>query len=238
MMTQRVITAEFLPTQIAGLTFWLDSVDLTHITKDGSNNITAWLDRSGNGNNATDSSAAPVWTANQINGLPAVYFNGSAEMGLPAGLFGIPNGASTLFVVARRSTDSGNFETILSLSDATAADYFMIYGTTAGTVLFKSRDGAGGAVTATTTTTNTNILMGRRSGTTQALAVNGGTEVTNTSAVDSASIDSGDIGASHSNNLRLTGYVGEYLLYNSSLSAANITKVLRYLSRKWGVALA
>lgn len=41
--------------------------------------VTSWLDSSSNGINLTNDSSAPVWTANQINGLPAVTFNGNTD---------------------------------------------------------------------------------------------------------------------------------------------------------------
>jgi hypothetical protein len=41
--------------------------------------VTAWADSSVNGVNLTKDSSSPVWTASQINGLPAVTFNGSTD---------------------------------------------------------------------------------------------------------------------------------------------------------------
>jgi len=160
-------------------------------------------------------------------------------MDLPSGLFSIPNGNNTLFVVSQRASESGNVETVINLSDGTALDYFFAYGATEGDALFKSRDGAGGTVTnGSNTLTNYNIFRGRRSGTTQALAVNGAAEVTNASGVSSAGIDSGDIGAGNADNFMLTGNVGEIIIYNTSLSTANILLVETYLANKWGLTLA
>jgi hypothetical protein len=230
----------FTPVDISGLAAWYDATDFSFVTKDGSNLVSNWGDKSSGGNNATATSDdRPLLQANEQNSLPTINFDGSQQMDLPSGLFSIPNGNSTLFIVSQRASESGGAETIINLSDGTAADFFIIYAAVAGSVTYKSRDGAGGTVTNTgNTLTNYNIFRGRRSGTTQALAVNGGTEVTNASGVSSAGIDSGDIGASNNDNLLLTGNVGEIIIYNTSLSTANILLVETYLANKWGLALA
>ena len=230
----------FTPTDLSNLSVWYDATDFNFITKDGSNLVSSWGDKSGGGNNATATGGdRPLLQANEQNSLPTINFDATDQMDLPSGLFSVPNGNSTLFIVSQRASESGNLEAVFSLSDGTALDYFLVYATAAGTVTYKSRDGAAGSLSsAGHTLTNYNILRGRRSGTTQALAVNGATEVTNASGVSSAGIDSGDIGAGNADNFLLTGNIGEIILYNTSLSAANILLVETYLANKWGLTLA
>ena len=230
----------FSPTDISTLAAWYDATDFNFVTKDGSNLVSNWGDKSGNSNDATATAGdRPTWQTNQQNSLPTINFDGSDQLDLPSGLFSIPNGSNTMFIVSQRATESGSVETVLNLSDATAADYFLIYAAADGSISFKSRDGAGGTVTNTgNTLTNYNIFRGRRDGTTQALAVNGGTETTNASGVSSASIDSGDIGASNNDNLMLMGNIGEIIIYSANLSAADIALVETYLANKWGLTLA
>lgn len=78
-----------------GLAAWWDANQV------GIGAVNTWTDASGNGKNATRpfGYTAPVNTANQINGLPAVVFNGPG-IGLVAGSAGdFQNTAHTAFVV-------------------------------------------------------------------------------------------------------------------------------------------
>jgi hypothetical protein len=70
------------PTDIDGLTLWLDSNDVSSFTKDASERIATWLDRSGSGNHAVQSGAdslKPLYSAVASSGLPAVVFDGSND---------------------------------------------------------------------------------------------------------------------------------------------------------------
>ena len=55
---------------------WLDASDSDNVTTDGSNNVSQWSDKSGNGNNATqsDSNARPAYETAQQNGLNIINF--------------------------------------------------------------------------------------------------------------------------------------------------------------------
>jgi len=65
----------FLPTRLPGLVLWLRA-DLG-ITLNGGN-VSAWADQSGNGNHATQGTAAnqPLYVSSGINGRPTVRFDG------------------------------------------------------------------------------------------------------------------------------------------------------------------
>jgi hypothetical protein len=65
----------FSPSSLSGLGLWLDAADPTTITKDGSDIVSQWNDKSGNGYNAAQSSAAkPLWLSSGISGKGAVQF--------------------------------------------------------------------------------------------------------------------------------------------------------------------
>jgi hypothetical protein len=55
----------------------MDGADTTTMTTSGTT-ITQMRDKSGNGYNSTAIGGAPALTANAINGLPAISFNGSS----------------------------------------------------------------------------------------------------------------------------------------------------------------
>ena len=59
---------------------WLDAADSSTITLNG-NNVSQWNDKSGNGRNATQSTAAnqPTYLSSEINGLAALDWDGSND---------------------------------------------------------------------------------------------------------------------------------------------------------------
>ena len=46
-------TVNFSPSELGNLSYWLDADDASTITKDGSNKVSAWNDKSGNAKHAT-----------------------------------------------------------------------------------------------------------------------------------------------------------------------------------------
>jgi hypothetical protein len=69
------------PTELAGsLALWLDAEDSSTITLNGAN-VSQWADKSGNGRNATQATAAaqPAYTASGLNGKPVLTFDGAND---------------------------------------------------------------------------------------------------------------------------------------------------------------
>ena len=225
------------PLMVQDCELWVDATDNGTVTKDGSNLVSNLADKSGNGNDLTAAGGnRPTWTANQLSSLPTLNFDGSQEMVIPSGLFSIPNGNFTTFIVSQRASESGSSEVLINLSTGTTAQHFVLYAASSGVISATNRTTGSLAVSITgNTLTDYNIIRNRRSGVGQALAVNGSTEETNLSATSSATIDSGDIGASNASNLLLTGNIAEMLIYSRSLSTAELATVEIYLADKWGV---
>ena len=71
----------FTPASISSLKLWLDAS--RGITKDGSNNVSAWADQSSNGNNATQGTLAIEPLFNNDFGEPSVRFNTGLYMAFP-----------------------------------------------------------------------------------------------------------------------------------------------------------
>lgn len=65
----------FSPTDISNLLWWLDGTDSNSMTLDGSNGLSLWTDKSGQGNNASQGTALsrPVFLINQL------LFNGVSQ---------------------------------------------------------------------------------------------------------------------------------------------------------------
>lgn len=68
------VTGGFSPLKVPNCSIWLEAD--RGITLDGSDNVSAWADASGNGKNAAQSSAAirPAYVTNIFNGHPVVRF--------------------------------------------------------------------------------------------------------------------------------------------------------------------
>ena len=93
-------TRYFNPMDIDSCILWLDGNDSSSMTFSGTT-TTVWYDKSGNGNNTTSYTGTPTVTAAAINGVQAVYFNGSSYLqGTMAG----SGTTQTIFVVGIESS--------------------------------------------------------------------------------------------------------------------------------------
>lgn len=229
-----------LAPSLPNLTAWYDFSNAAYLTLSATA-ITQALDRSGNGNNTAvqgTGTARPTFTAAQLNGLPCAVFDGGDILMMPSALYALPNGANTAFIVAKRDTEAAVSQVLISIGIANPANYNLFMPGTAGRIEFRSNAAAAGNVISTgNTNTNYQLIQTRRSGTTQALAVNGGTAQTNTNGTDYASSSAASIGATIGGTGFLTGGYAEILIYNRSLEAAEIAAVNRYLASKWGITL-
>jgi len=232
---------QFSPVQIPSLQAWYDFSDSNYLTL-VSTAITQALDRSGNGSHTAvqgTATARPTFTTGSQNGLPVAVFDGGDTLALPSALYAITNGNSTIFTVAKRTTETASQECVLVFSQTgvTRTNQLTFSGTS-GSVLYRNNTVANDVTATGNTNTNYSILYGRHSGTTQAISVNNGTEVTNTNATNASTTDMATIGASQGTALYLTGGIAEILVYNRALTAAEIVQVNRYLSNKWGITIS
>ena len=222
-----------------GLQAWYDFSQSSYLTL-SSAAITQALDRSGNGNHTAvqaTGTARPTFDATGLNGKGVATFDGGDFLTLPSALYTIPSGDNTLFIVSKRTSEDGTFDSPLCMGENGVNNgYVMLYSNVAGSCLFRNRQ-VGGSLATTTGDTNTDfqILRGRREGTTQGMSVNGGTEATLTTATDPTTVDIGYIGATAVSSLFLTGEIAEILIYNRSLTTAEISLVNTYLNNKWAL---
>ena len=228
----------FRPTKTSNLKLWLDGADGN--TFDDPTAIGQMDDKSGNGNHVTQGteSAQPDAGTATLNNKSVVTYDGGDTLSIPSGLFSVPNGNNTLFIVAKTSLDTTR-QRIIGMTEAAGARYLLEFSAVSGNMLWQSRNASGSGVTLTgVTKTNFNIFTCFRSGTTQSISANGGTPATNTSGVDEAGIDRADISGADGASLFVTGDIAEVLIYDKAFSASETTITQSYLSNKWGVALA
>lgn len=85
--------------------------------------VTGWTDQSGNGNDATQTSASnrPVLVANSMNGKPGLRFNGTNNfLSLPTTTdLGIVNNDYQIFIIAKTSSVTNNVYFLTSAQSAT-----------------------------------------------------------------------------------------------------------------------
>ena len=67
------------PASLSNVRVWTDFSDASYITKDGFNNVTAILDKSGTGFSYSNALTAGVWASGVQNGLGAVTFGGATR---------------------------------------------------------------------------------------------------------------------------------------------------------------
>lgn len=69
-----------LPPRVAGCKVWTRA-DLG-VTAGGGNTVSAWADRSGNGNHLLQGTTGrqPIWTPSSLNGLPVIAFDGTDDV--------------------------------------------------------------------------------------------------------------------------------------------------------------
>jgi len=231
----------FLPTQIAGCQLWLDAADSSTIT--GTSPVTAWADKSGNGNNATPISGATP-TLSNINGVPAIVPGGGGFTG------SITSGTPTLSYFGVAVFDSETYGSMASLAGPGYADV----GTISGCALF-NRSGNENLLYCTRADSNTspNLALASNavflasvvfnSTNTTVAYLNGGTS-TSTMAGRSQSfgytqfcIGSRLFGTTPSAPY-WTGRYGEIIIYNAALSTSQRNQVEQYLGQKWKIAVA
>jgi hypothetical protein len=224
---------QFLPGKVA----WYDAQQLS--LADGAQ-VSSWPDLSGNGNTMKQETPAlcPVFTANKINGKPAVSSDGLDDY-LAADLTTqIPSFPGTIYMVAG-----------VGLPDKPAFADFLISGFSSGspqnTAIFRSStemyavaNGASLTGTVPWPSGQTVLLKAVYNGPTSQLFANGVEVVSGLTSTGAGLLISklflfgkADLSAQN----MIAGWVGECLLVRGVLSAENETKLLDYLKPRWGL---
>lgn len=239
--------AAFNPTTISGLTVWLKAD--TGITKDGSNLVSAWNDQSGNNNHFAQATGAnqPLYTASAQNGLPSIVFDGTNDYLTTSTTPTL--GEYTAFIVGSRTVWA-------NLTNAGAWGHnFAAAGTSGRAVgvvgaafnfwqnneFFSCGNGYNGTPYAVgplgTLGNNTYQLLSAGNGAANSFVRLNRTSVvravTNAAVTSSATAMSVGTWYLAGSSDFWNGGIAEILVYNSVLSAGNITNVENYLRSKW-----
>ncbi len=219
--------AAFLPSSVSGLKGWYDASILS--TADATE-ITTWPDSSGNGKDlaGVTTTTGIVKTGIQ-NNLRIVRFDGTDDVMTSAtfGTFAQPN---MVFVVAKGTTTGQQMALFDSISG------------TAHAVSIDSRAGQGINIRTTATIKADDTIAAFKiyqcyfNNTTSYVSVNGtvvvGPGTIGTSALTNLSVGKGGTSTFWGS---LGGDIGEILVYNADVSAANATSIRTYLGTKWNI---
>jgi hypothetical protein len=244
----------FEPTSIAGLKLWLDAADTSTISLSGSN-VTQWNDKSGNGYNFAQGTAAnrPSSGTRTQNGLNVIDFDGTNDF-LPttaakSAFNFLNNTTATLFLVLKNDSTTGVQWMFGNNGGSNAQIGILSYNS--GTN-FISRNGNGSGtwtydITVAGNTTNAKYLT-YKSDPANATAANriklaldngafsgANTETQAASASDSTRDFSIGDAASPDTGIPMDGFICEFLIYDTILSNDDITNVQTYLSGKWAI---
>jgi hypothetical protein len=209
------------------LKLWLDINDSSTITKDGSNNMSAWNDKSGNNNNAVQVTPVnqPIYSNNNRG---EVLFNGTTSKMVatfPA-TFSQP---TTIFCVGKAATGKAQYfyDGLVGGSSRQALS-------SDNTRWFIYAGGVSVLPNSALYNSNLHLHTAVFNGVTSKYRIDKGNQVTGdvgTHPVDGLRIGVGSSGVS----FFLDGSINEILLFAGLLTDAQIKAVESYLSDKWGV---
>lgn len=238
----------FDPRSIPGCAGWFDANDLGFLLADAAV-IDTWRDKSGGGRDLTQSgSARPTLKLDIRNGLSVVRFDGNNDYmsTTAAGLGDLVSGSDlpATILVALASSNFASAQTIAGFFDAAAANGSLriAANVTPKWVTFKIDD-AGTNVNSNSTVAADSafhVVSMASAGTTVDMIVDGVSQFSGTNQ---------DVGATTTTRFALGaranlspgafffGDIGEVLVYNRYLDAAEQMRAQRYLGRRWGVFL-
>lgn len=240
----------FSPASLRGLRLWLDAQDAGTISQDGSGITSAWLDKSGYGNNALQgtTNSKPKYTASAINSRPALE---GRHDGSNSSVMQVADAASLncttfeSFVVCQRVTDLGASSQLFGKYTTSGNQrewrVYMATGSPAGigggvsndgTAVVGSFNSSPGVATGTPCIisylcdgTNADLYLdGTRIDTDPATTVFNGTGTIDLWGRESVGSDP------------FAGYIGEAIYFNNVLSSGNRALMFAYLKAKWGIA--
>jgi hypothetical protein len=229
------LITQFSPLNITSLRLWLDASTNNNFTFSGSN-ITQWTDLSGNSNNATNSSAYPIYnTPNK-----GVNFTGGKYLTLPNNT--IPSGDNNyhIFVVLTPTDSSSSPQFILGALDNTSSpgsNTINTFYTTTNN--YKQSWNNGSDLTSSSYTIGSKQIVSFEyiSSVNRTTFLNGSNIANDLPSARNSSVNNNLIGGLLGNQT-FTSYIHEIIIYSNPLTVVERKKVENYLSDKWAVSLS
>jgi len=216
-----------LPLTIAGLKLWLDANDESTITKDGSDLVSQWDDKSEEGNNVVQAtgSSQPLWVENIQNSLPIIRFDGvNDNLKRATYVNGELTQPNTIFYVGQIGADE-DF-TLCSGTSGKEHDIFTTLGNLSAYAGLTY-----GSDTRVSTLRQYTFLF---SSTSSTMRVNG--TQTDSGNVGTEAMNGITVGARFIPNQFADIDVCEILVYNADVSDEDRDLLEAYLIEKWGIS--
>jgi hypothetical protein len=213
---------------------WLDAADTgTVITESGA--VSQWNDKSGNGRNATQSTAGnrPTYTANGLTSKNVITFNAGSSTRLSSAL-GAASAIESSFTVANASSANTGQQSLLA-SSAAGGRQFRLSSTTAS---FLSQATALLGTSSSNAPKDAAIIFNLAysgGGTSLSFFFNGTSAGTATTGNSVSGGGTTSIGAQGGGSEGLTGYIAEIVVLQSAPSTDTRQRIEGYLAHKWGL---
>lgn len=220
----------------SGLVAWLDASDTSasNIQNVGGL-VSQWSDKSGAGNHATQGIAAsqPSTGVRSIGSRNAIGFDGVNDgLFFASGLYGLTNGANTLFAVFMSDNANSSIQRIIS---GTPTGSFMRYGMQTTSTQFRVNHNTGSLNLSYNVGRDTAAHIGGMSRDGANLyAVFDGIRQSSVNANDFTMLNLTIGNNANLNSEVFGGAIGEMLIYNRALDVAEQNGIGRYLATKWG----
>lgn len=227
----------FVPTQISGLSLWLDAADSSSVIRSGSS-VTAWNDKSGNGRNATGvATRYPTYDVTNRR----IVFNGTNQYLSNIG-FSFNISQRSIFIVFQQLTYT-LYTGVLPIipSPTSGTDYQATTGMTietSGGVRFYQNSGGYQNDIVTTTPVALGIYYEQMSGTAGATYRNGNLNSNRTANFTAGSCGGYAVGCRWSGaptTPYLNGYMNEVIIFNRALTNTQRQNIEGYLAWKWNI---
>ena len=224
----------FQPVDIPGCQLWLDAADASSMTFSSGTTVSAWLDKSGNGNNGTANTEI-TWNVNGFGtSLPAMTFTNTQWF---LGNVSITGNQFTAFCVFNMNSAASFYARVLSLGVSGENDYnnnaYISILRLGGTVFSNYRDSTYPTIDIALDTNE--LTTSWVDGTTSYISQYGGTPTTIGSS-GNFGVTSYAIGVSNNTaDSPFYGYVAEVIVYNTALTLSQRQQVEAYLSWKWNL---
>ncbi len=223
--TTRVLVASNVPPAgVGGLQIWLKAT--RGITANNDGLVSGWQDQSGMGNHAAQASVAldPKFQESVFGNLPGITFANNSYL---TGMAGMPTGGYTK-IIRHRVSDFAPLDNVFSSADNAPGAHAIYYGGNsaqpkmfhAGAFVTSSLNVSANADTYLAATYATGSKLGR-------LYLNGQLVGSGTAGSDNSSVTY-QVGGFQNGNL-LSGAISEVLVYDRTLTTADVTRVQQAL---------
>lgn len=234
----------FDPRCIPGCTLWLDGDDSSTITFSVAALVGTWRDKSASGNNAIGGTNKPIYPQTLSNGRKSLLFSSSAVMTLD--VTKLPTGTSSfsMFIVSQITSDSGSDNVVLGWGSPTVdyGNYKFFYSRLASNTYFPAINARNnlnpGSSNGANIFNSLNLISDQVTSSADLPYLNG-TAFTTINSRSSYNIGTTNatIGALNTGSLvnYFSGYLGEIIIFNRSITNTERQQVEGYLAWKWGL---